>query len=127
MKSHSEQEIADKTPKALRGADDALYVEALKGSRAMFSVDGMMTSDGAASVLQVLETSMPKVRNGVIDRGQRATIITERAVFEVAAEGLMLTEIAKGVDVKKDILEQMEFGVRVVDQPKVMDEALFAQ
>ena len=37
MKSHSEQEIADKTPKALRGADDALYVEALKGSRAMFS------------------------------------------------------------------------------------------
>jgi propionate CoA-transferase len=67
------------------------------------------------------------VRNGVIDRGQRATIITERAVFEVAAEGLMLTEIAKGVDVKKDILEQMEFGVRVVDQPKVMDEALFAQ
>jgi acyl CoA:acetate/3-ketoacid CoA transferase len=39
----------------------------------------------------------------------------------------MLTEIAKGVDVKRDILEQMEFGVRVVDQPKVMDEALFAQ
>ena len=67
------------------------------------------------------------VRNGVIDRGQRATIITERAVFEVAAEGLMLTEIAKGVDVKKDILEQMEFEVRVVDQPKVMEEALFAQ
>ena len=73
MKSHSEQEIADKTPKALRGADDALYVEALKGSRAMFSVDGMMTSDGAASVLQVLETSMPKVRNGVIDLSKTYT------------------------------------------------------
>jgi acyl CoA:acetate/3-ketoacid CoA transferase len=44
--------------------------------------------------------------------GHRPTIITERAVFEVAAQGLMLTEIAKGVDVKKDILEQMEFEVR---------------
>ena len=73
MKSRSEQEIADKTPKALRGADDALYVEALKGSRAMFSSDGMMTSDGAAAVLQVLEGSMPKVRNAVIDLSKTYT------------------------------------------------------
>ena len=68
------------------------------------------------------------VRNGVIHRGQRAKIITERAVFEVAAEGLVLTEIAKGVDVRRDILDQMEFApARIVDQPKTMDEALFAQ
>jgi NitT/TauT family transport system substrate-binding protein len=67
MKSHSEQEIADKTPGALRGADATLYVEALKGSRAMFSTDGRMTADGAAAVLQVLEESMPKVRDAAID------------------------------------------------------------
>ena len=68
------------------------------------------------------------VRNGVINRGQRAKIITERAVFEVAAEGLVLTEVAKGVDVRRDILDQMEFApARIVDQPKVMDDALFAQ
>lgn len=73
MQSRSEQEIADKTPKALRGADDALYVEALKGSRAMFSADGMMTSDGAAAVLQVLNGSMPKVRNAVIDLSKTYT------------------------------------------------------
>jgi propionate CoA-transferase len=67
------------------------------------------------------------VRNGVINRGQRATIITERAVFEVAAEGLVLTEIAKGVDVRRDILEQMEFApARIVDRPRIMDDALFA-
>jgi NitT/TauT family transport system substrate-binding protein len=73
MKSRSEQEIADKTPKALRGPDDALYVEALKGSRAMFSVDGMMTSDGAASVRRVLEGSLPKVRSAVIDLSKTYT------------------------------------------------------
>lgn len=68
------------------------------------------------------------VRDGVIHRGQRAKIITERAVFEVAAEGLVLTEIANGVDVRRDILERMEFApARIVDRPKVMDEALFAQ
>ena len=68
------------------------------------------------------------VRDGVINRGQRAQIITERAVFEVTAEGLVLTEVAKGVDVRKDILEQMEFApVSVSDRPKLMDDALFAQ
>ena len=36
--------------------------------------------------------------NGVVHCGQRAKIITERAVFEVTAEGLVLTEtFAKGV------------------------------
>jgi propionate CoA-transferase len=67
------------------------------------------------------------VRNGVINRGQRAKIITERAVFEVTSEGLVLTEVAKGVEVRKDILDQMEFApARIVDQPKMMDDALFA-
>jgi propionate CoA-transferase len=67
------------------------------------------------------------VRNGVMTRGQRAKIITERAVFEVTAEGLVLIEVARGVDVRKDILDQMEFSpARIVDKPKTMDEALFA-
>jgi propionate CoA-transferase len=67
------------------------------------------------------------VRHGVITRGQRATIITERAVFEVTAEGLVLTEVAKGIDVRRDILDQMEFApARIVDTPQAMDDALFA-
>jgi len=67
------------------------------------------------------------VRAGVVNRGQRAQIITERAVFEVTGEGLVLTEVARGVDVRKDILEQMEFApAKIVDQPKAMDNALFA-
>ncbi|HEV3062450.1 MAG TPA: ABC transporter substrate-binding protein, partial [Vicinamibacterales bacterium] len=45
MRGHSAEEIAQQTPKDLRGEDDALYVEALKGSMAMFSTDGMMTAD----------------------------------------------------------------------------------
>ena len=63
-----------------------------------------------------------------MNRGQRAKIITERAVFEVTGEGLVLTEVANGIDVRKDILEQMEFApARIVDQPKKMDDALFRQ
>src|SRR5262249_49758992 len=42
MHQHTPQEIAEKTPKSLRGDDDALYVEALKASMPMFSTDGKM-------------------------------------------------------------------------------------
>jgi NitT/TauT family transport system substrate-binding protein len=73
MQAHSEQEIADKTPKPLRGDDDALYVEALRNSRAMFAADGTMTADGAAAVRQVLDVSMPKVREAAVDLSKTYT------------------------------------------------------
>jgi propionate CoA-transferase len=40
----------------------------------------------------------------------------------------VLTEIARGVDVRADILDQMEFApARIADQPKIMDDAFFAR
>ena len=67
MHAHSAEEIAAKTPKALRGEDDALYVEALKSSMPMFSVDGQMNAEGAGAVRTLLNESMPKVRTATID------------------------------------------------------------
>jgi NitT/TauT family transport system substrate-binding protein len=61
MQTHSDEQIADRTPPALRGDDLALYVEALKSSRAIFSTDGVMSPDGAAAVRTVLAASNPKV------------------------------------------------------------------
>jgi NitT/TauT family transport system substrate-binding protein len=73
MASHSEQEIADRTPKLIRGEDDALFREAMKSSRAMFSTDGEMSAEGAAAVRQMLATSMPKVRDATIDLARTYT------------------------------------------------------
>ena len=67
MHSHTPQEIADKTPKAFRGEDDALYVEALKASMPMFSPDGLMPPDGTEAVRTLLAGSMEKVRTAAID------------------------------------------------------------
>jgi propionate CoA-transferase len=67
-----------------------------------------------------------RVGEGVRDRGQSAVIITERAVFEVTPEGLVLTEVAPGVDVRRDVLDQMEFApVHVLDPLPRMDSDLF--
>jgi NitT/TauT family transport system substrate-binding protein len=73
IQSHSEREIADRTPAALRGNDIALYVDALRSSRAMFATDGAMPADGPAAVRQVLEMSMPKVRDSIIDLSKTYT------------------------------------------------------
>jgi propionate CoA-transferase len=62
----------------------------------------------------------------VRERGQTAKIITERAVFQVEPDGLVLTEIANGVDVRKDVLEQMEFRpTRIAEPLKSMAPDLF--
>ena len=73
MHAHSAQEIAQKTPKALRGDDDTLFAEALKSSMPMFSVDGKMNADGAAAVRALLAGSMEKVRNAHIDLSRTYT------------------------------------------------------
>jgi propionate CoA-transferase len=63
---------------------------------------------------------------GVRERGQSALIVTERAVFEMVPEGLVLTEIAPGIDLDRDVLGQMEFApVRISESLRDMDPGLF--
>ena len=58
---------------------------------------------------------------------QKVMYITERAVFELSPEGLVLTEIAPGVDLEKDILAQMEFKPVLSEPLKLMDAAIFQE
>lgn len=59
--------------------------------------------------------------------GQEVMFITERAVFELTKEGLMLTEIAPGIDLQKDVLNKMEFAPIVSKDLKLMDGRLFKE
>jgi len=44
-----------------------------------------------------------------LETGQDVLYVTERCVFTVSADGLLLTEIAPGIDLDRDILAHMDF------------------
>ena len=57
--------------------------------------------------------------------GRKVLFVTERCVFKLVREGLLLTEIAPGVDLEKDVLGQMGFRPMVAPDLKLMDARLF--
>lgn len=57
--------------------------------------------------------------------GKKVIYVTERAVMELRPEGLTVTEIAPGVDLARDVLGRAGFALRVSDEFKLMDAALF--
>ena len=65
-------------------------------------------------------------RNAVA-RGQEVVIITERAVFRLAEQGVVLTEIAPGMDLEQDIIGQMAFRPIISENLKEMDHRLFQE
>ena len=60
-----------------------------------------------------------------LKQGQKVVYITERAVFELTEEGVVLTEVAPGIDVEKDIIAQMGFKPIISKDLKQMDERIF--
>ncbi len=58
--------------------------------------------------------------------GQDVTYVTERCVIKLRPEGLVVTEIAPGIDLRKDVLGQAKIDLRVADDLKVMDSRLFS-
>jgi len=83
--------------------------------------------DGKVSkFVRTAESVTYRVFDGVRERGQSALVVTERAVFEATADGLVLAAIAPGIDVREHVLGRMEYApVRILDPLPVMDPALF--
>lgn len=58
--------------------------------------------------------------------GKPVLYVTERAVFELGPEGLVLTEVAAGIDLERDVLGQMEFRPIVSPRLRTMQARLFS-
>jgi propionate CoA-transferase len=100
------------------------------------TAQGLKLDINAEGVRVVREGRLPKfvprVRevsfNGHLarERGQEVRYITDRAVFALADDGLVLTEVAPGVDLERDVLGRMGFRPRVAEDLRPMDARLYA-
>jgi propionate CoA-transferase len=75
----------------------------------------------AVPAVQAVVFKGAKMRN----QGKRIRYVTERAVFELTENGVTLTEVAPGIDVDRDVLDQMLFTPSVAGEPRIMDERIF--
>lgn len=89
--------------------------------------------DGKVQILQegrerkFIDTVQQKTFSGKYAalRKQPVSYVTERCVFSLAEEGLMLVEIAPGIDLEKDILALMGFQPIISSELRVMDRRIF--
>ena len=58
-------------------------------------------------------------------QGQQATYVTERCVIALTQDGLKVTEVAPGIDLQRDILDQADTELLVADDLREMDSSLF--
>ena len=78
------------------------------------------------SVIKFVDSVYKIVFSGhqAIKYGHDILYITERAVFKLNADGIMIEEIAPGIDLDKDVLSKMDFKPRL-GIVKEMDRRLF--
>jgi len=62
-----------------------------------------------------------------IQKGQPVLYITERCVFELTPDGMKIIEIAPGIDLEKDILQQMSFKPLYDSSIPLMDGRIFSE
>ena len=90
---------------------------------------GKLTIRQEGRVRKFIEAVEQITFSGCVARktGHDVMYITERCVFTLKPEGLVLSEVAPGIDVQRDILAHMDFAPIVPDNVKTMDAAIFSE
>lgn len=89
--------------------------------------DGRLTIFKEGKTRKFVKAAEHITFSGVIgrERGQRVTYVTERCVIDLDPDALVVREIAPGIDLQRDVLDQAEIPLRVAKDLRLMDAALF--
>lgn len=81
------------------------------------ATDGKVTIKRYGTVAKMVERVKHITFSGARAQreGQKVLYVTERAVFELTQDGLLLTDIPDGIDLQKDVLDRMPFSVHVAE------------
>ena len=99
-----------------------------KGLKVEFDENGLRIVE-EGKIRKMVKAVQQISYNGKIagDTGQNMVYVTERAVFKLTPEGPMLVEIANGVDIQKDILDQMDFEPLIAKDLKYTDTRIYLE
>ncbi len=91
--------------------------------------DGRLTIVKEGRTRKFVGTAEHITFSGVIgrQRGQRVTYVTERCVIDLEHDALVVKEVAPGIDLQRDVLDQAEIPLRVARDLRVMDASLFRE
>ena len=91
--------------------------------------DGKLTILKEGKTRKFVKAAEHITYSGVVgrQRGQRVTYVTERCVIDLEHDALVVREIAPGIDLQRDVLDQAEIPLRVAKDLRVMDAALFSE
>ncbi len=89
--------------------------------------DGMLKIDREGKVKKLVSEVQHVTFSGeyAAKKGQKVLFITERAVFRLTEKGIVLAEIAPGIDLQSQVLDQMEFRPEIAEDLELMDERIF--
>ncbi|WP_163265731.1 acyl CoA:acetate/3-ketoacid CoA transferase [Chelativorans alearense] len=62
-----------------------------------------------------------------VEQGQGITYVTERCVMKLTSDGLLVTELAPGIDLERDVLAQADIPLRVADGLKTSPAILYGE
>jgi acyl CoA:acetate/3-ketoacid CoA transferase len=93
----------------------------------MSLVDGRLRIDREGTIAKVVEAVDQVSFSGrrAVAQGQDVTYVTERCVMRLTPEGLVVTEIAPGLDLQRDVLDQAAAPLDVAEDLREMDGRLF--
>jgi acyl CoA:acetate/3-ketoacid CoA transferase len=91
--------------------------------------DGVLTIEEEGHFPRAVQSVQGVAFNGpkMLGQGKRVTYITERGVFGLTEDGVMLCEVAPGIDLEADVLAQMSFVPKVADDLRTMDVRIFTE
>ena len=98
-----------------------------KGTRARASASGKLRIARHGEVVKLVDEVEQITYSGreALKRGQEVVYVTERAVFRLTDKGVTLTEVAPGIDLRRDVLERMKFAPLIERDPAVMAASHF--
>ena len=90
--------------------------------------DGRLVIDKEGKIKKLVEAVEHVTFSGrrAVEQGQDVTYVTERCVMKLTSGGLVVTEIAPGVDIERDILTQSEFPLTIANDVKTMPSGIFS-